>query len=122
NLAPKAGGARRGETGEAAKTEPAKTEPTKTAPAQTGTAAKGSTTKASPTVGGSATELFAKPTDNLASMKVELDARRLKIYSAALDEMDKKNNAEAIKLFKQVLKDFPGFKPAERNLQKLGAA
>ena len=55
-------------------------------------------------------------------MKVQLDAKYLKIYSAALDEMDKKNNAEAIKLLKQVTAQFPGFEPAERNLKKLGAS
>ena len=37
----------------------------------------------------------------------------------ALDEMDKKNNAKAKELLSQVLKAFPGFEPAERNLKKL---
>jgi hypothetical protein len=36
--------------------------------------------------------------------------------------LDKKNNAQAIKLFKEVLTRFSGFEPAERNLKKLGAA
>ena len=43
-------------------------------------------------------------------MKVKLDAPTLKIYSNALDEMDKKNNAQAIKLLKEVTSKFPGLR------------
>jgi TolB-like protein len=52
---------------------------------------------------------------------VKLDAKTLKTYSAALDEMDKKNNPKAIALFNDVLKAFPGFEPAINNLAKLGS-
>lgn len=100
NLAPKPGAGRRvGDAGDAAKT-----------PAQAGQAAK------TP-----ATEVYAKGSTSPGAMKVKLDGAALKTYSTALDEMDKKNNARAITLLKDVLKQFPGFEPAERNLKKLGA-
>ncbi|HEY9225294.1 MAG TPA: hypothetical protein VIP11_01520, partial [Gemmatimonadaceae bacterium] len=84
---------------------------------QTGGTAGKTTTPAAPT-----TALYAKALDKPAeTMKVKLDAPTLKLYSAALDEMDKKNNAAAIKLLNQVKEKFPGFEPAERNLKKLGA-
>ena len=103
NLAPKPGAGRRvGDAGEAAK-----------APAQSGQA-----TKAAPAP---ATEVYAKGSTSPNAMKVKLDGAALKVYSSALDEMDKKNNAKAIALLKDVLKQFPGFEPAERNLKKLGA-
>jgi TolB-like protein len=104
NLAPKPGAGRRSggaETGGEAKT---------------GAAQSGGTAKAA---GTTATELYAKPTAKPVN-SVKLDGATLKIYSAALDEMDKKNNAKAKELFNQVLKAFPSFEPAERNLKKLG--
>jgi TolB-like protein len=105
NLAPKPGAGRRvGDAGDAAKTA---------APAQSGSPATKSAAPAS------TTELYAKPVTKTESMKVKLDAPTLKIYSNALDEMDKKNNAKAKELLGQVLKAFPGFEPAERNLKKL---
>lgn len=108
NLAPKPGAGRRvGDAGDASKSA---------TPAQSGSPV----TKTAPAA--STTELYAKPVTNGASMKVKLDAPALKLYSQALDEMDKKNNAQAIKLLKQVLAQFNGFEPAERNLKKLGAA
>jgi len=109
NLAPKPGAGRRaGDTGDAA---------TNTAPAQTGSP----TVKTTPAPA-STTEQYAKPVTKTESMKVKLDAPTLKIYSNALDEMDKKNNAKAKELLTQVLKAFPGFEPAERNLKKLSPA
>jgi TolB-like protein len=108
NLAPKPGAGRRvGDAGDAAKAA---------APAQSGSPAA----KTAPAA--STTEMYAKAVTKTESMKVKLDAPTLKIYSNALDEMDKKNNAQAIKLLKEVLTKFNGFEPAERNLKKLGAA
>jgi TolB-like protein len=66
--------------------------------------------------------LFAKPTSKPDALKVKLDASTLKLYSQALDAMDAKDNAKAIALFKQVLTKFENFEPAQRNLEKLGAA
>jgi TolA-binding protein len=43
----------------------------------------------------------------------------MKIYSNALDEMDRRNTAKAAALFKQVLAKFPDFEPAQKNLDKL---
>jgi TolB-like protein len=108
NLAPKPGAGRRvGDAGDA---------PKNATPAQSGTPAA----KTAPVA--STTELYAKAVTKPESMKVKLDAAALKTYSNALDEMDKKNNAQAIKLLKEVWARFPGFEPAERNLKKLGAA
>lgn len=108
DLAPKPGAGRRvGEAGEAKSV----------APAQTGSPAAKTTPAPAPT-----TEQYAKPVTKTESMKVKLDAPTLKVYSTALEEMDKKNNAKAKELLTQVLKAFPGFEPAERNLKKLSAA
>jgi len=63
-------------------------------------------------------ETYAKPISPRA-MKVKLDIGTMKIYSNALDEMDKKNSAKATELLKQVLAKFPDFEPAQRNLDKL---
>jgi TolB-like protein len=105
NLAPKPGAGRRSGSSE-----------TSEQPAKTGAAQSGGTAKAA---GTTATELYAKPTAKPVN-SVKLDGATLKIYSSALDEMDKKNNAKAKELFNQVLVKFPGFEPAERNLKKLG--
>jgi len=107
NLAPKPG-ASRGDAGNAGKSAPAQSGyGTKTAPAPTNAANA---------------VLFAKPTTKPDALKVKLDAPTLKIYSQALDAMDAKDNAKAIALFKQVLAKFEKFEPAQRNLEKLGAA
>ena len=63
-------------------------------------------------------ETFAKPVAPKA-MKTKLDIATMKLYSNALDEMDKKNAAKAAVLFKQVLAKFPAFEPAQKNLDKL---
>jgi len=133
SLAPKPG-AGRGDAGGAAKgtpaqsgsteygsstskTEPSKTEPPKTAPS------KNAPPKTAPAATNApATVRYFKPLTNPDAMKVKLDAPALKLYSQALNAMDAKDNAKAIALFKQVLDRFKGFEPAERNLQKLGAA
>ena len=63
-------------------------------------------------------ETYAKPISPRA-MKAKLDIGTMKIYSNALDEMDRKNAAKATELLKQVLSKFPDFEPAQRNLDKL---
>lgn len=67
-----------------------------------------------------ATEKFAKPMTE-ASHKIKLNMEYLKIYSNALDAMDKKDNTKAIALLKQVKAQYPEFEPAQTNLTKLGA-
>ncbi|HVX39010.1 MAG TPA: CsgG/HfaB family protein [Gemmatimonadaceae bacterium] len=64
---------------------------------------------------------FARPVKKAASMHIKLDIATMKVYSNALDEMDKKNNAKAVALFKQVTQKYPEFEPALNNLEKLGA-
>ena len=94
-------GRRIGDAGDAAKSGPA--------PKQTGT----------PTASKqSQIETYAKPVSPRV-MKTKLDIGTMKIYSNALDEMDRKNSAKAAELFKQVLTKFPDFEPAQRNLDKL---
>lgn len=105
NLAPKAG-RRVGDAGDAR-------EAAKAAPAQSGAPA------AAKPAAAAAVELFAKPVTEKAR-KVKLDGATLKLYSTALDEMDKKNNAKARELLKQVLARYDGWEPAERLLAKLG--
>jgi TolB-like protein len=71
------------------------------------------------------TDTYAKvvaPSVVNKTMSVKLSAADMKTYSSALDEMDKKNNAKAISLLKQVAAANPDFEPAQRNLKKLGAA
>jgi curli biogenesis system outer membrane secretion channel CsgG len=82
----------------------------KSAPAQSGAPAAAS--KAAPA------ETYAKPVSHPIS-KTKLDIATMKIYSNALDEMDRKNSAKAAALLKQVLAKFPDFEPAQRNLEKL---
>jgi len=65
-----------------------------------------------------AVETFAKPV-SAKIMKTRLDIATMKIYSNALDEMDRKNTAKAAALFKQVLAKFPDFEPAQKNLDKI---
>jgi len=108
NLAPKPGAGSRGDAGNAGKS----------APAQSG---YGTKTATAPSNAANAV-LFAKPTTKPDAMKVKLDAPTLKVYSQALDAMDAKDNTKAIALFKQVLAKFENFEPAQRNLEKLGAA
>ena len=53
------------------------------------------------------------------SRNQKLDAATLKLYSSALDEIDKKNNAKAKDLLQQVLKKYDGWEPAQRQLEKI---
>jgi TolB-like protein len=98
-------GRRVGDAGEAApKTAPA------SAPAQSG--APAATSKVAQA------ETYAKPVSRPVS-KTKLDIATMKVYSNALDEMDKKNHAKATELFKQVVAKYQDFEPAQHYLDKL---
>ena len=85
------------------------------APAGAGAAARGDSPAASkPTQ----IETFAKPVSPKV-MKTKLDIATMRLYSNALDEIDRKNPDKAIKLLKQVLAKYPDFEPARRNLERL---
>jgi TolB-like protein len=103
NLTPKPGAARKsGDDGKSS--------------TQSGAAAQSPAAKAAVSA-----EAFAHPQSKPEAMKaVKLDVATMKVYSNALDEMDKKNNTKAIALFRQVHDKFPDFEPANRNLEKLG--
>jgi TolB-like protein len=101
-LAPKPG-RRVGDAGEA---------PKQAAPAQSGSPAA---SKPAASAAASDVERFAKPVAKMT----KLDGATLKLYSNALDEMDKKNKAKAKELLKQVLAKYETFEPAQRLLDKL---
>lgn len=102
-LTPKPGASRRtGDAGEAQKS----------APAQSGTPAAHAQAPSN-------VEQFAKPVSEKAR-KVKLDAASLKLYSNALDEIDKKNVAKARTLLEQVYKANPEFEQAKVQLENLG--
>jgi TolB-like protein len=65
-------------------------------------------------------ETYAKAVTPKA-MQTKLDVATMKVYSNALDEMDKNNQSKAAELFKQVVAKFPDFEPAQRNLQKVSS-
>lgn len=115
-LASKPGAERRvGDAGNAAKT----------APAQTGTAAKSAATQSGAPTKASESNviMYSKPVDRAVvekTMKTKVDVGTMKVYSTALDEMDRKNTAKAKELFNQVLAKYPDFEPARRNLNSLG--
>ena len=52
---------------------------------------------------------------------VKLDARTMLLYSRGLDAKDRKENARAVALFKQVKEKYPDFQPAVAQLQALNA-
>ena len=108
NLAPKPGVTRHSETGESS---------SKPAPAQAG---HPSTPAAKPA--SAQAELYRKPLSKPEAMKVKLDVPTMKLYSNALDELDRNNTTKARQLFQQVLDKYPGFEPAQRNLQELSRA
>lgn len=101
NLAAKPG-RRVGDAGDAAK---------QAAPAQSGSPAA----KSAPASG---VEQFAKPVSQ-KSMQTKLDGATLKLYSSALDEMDKKNKTKAKELLQQVVAKYPEFEPAKNQLAKV---
>ena len=63
-------------------------------------------------------ETFAKELPPQAR-SVKLDLATARVYSNALDEMDKKNSAKAAELFRQVVAKYPTFTPAKDNLEKV---
>jgi len=109
NLAPKTGApARRtGDAGDAAQK----------GATQTGTPA-GATKAATPAKSVATVEQYAKPMSE-KSKNQKLDAATMKLYSSALDEIDKKNKAKAKDLLQQVLKKYDGWEPAQRQLEKI---
>jgi TolB-like protein len=78
-----------------------------------------SSTKPESATGG--VQTYAKRVSDKA-MAVKLDIATMKVYSAALDEMDRKNNTKAIALFNQVLAKYPEFEPASNSVRKLSPA
>jgi TolB-like protein len=106
NLAPKPGAGRRSDDNNGGSAQ-------KTSTSQSGTATKSAASAP-------ATEVFAQASANPDKMRsTKLDAATMKIYSNALDEMDKKNYPKAKELLLQVRKNFPDFEPASRNLDKI---
>jgi len=106
-LTPKPGAGGRGDANSA---------PTKTAPAQNGQPASTSPAKSAT----AQAELYSKALAKPEVMKTtKLDVATMKVYSSALDELDRKNTAKARQLFQQVVEKYPGFEPAQRNLDKL---
>ena len=104
NLAPKPGAGRRSDNDNNGGTAQ------KTSTTQTGTA-----TKSAP-----AAEVFAQASANPEKLRsTKLDAATMKLYSSALDEMDKKNYPKAKALLTQVREKFPDFEPANRGLDKI---
>jgi TolB-like protein len=66
-------------------------------------------------------ETFAKELPREAKA-VKLDLATARVYSNALDEMDKKNPTKAAALFRQVIAKYPTFTPAKDNLDKVSKA
>lgn len=105
NLAPKPGAARRGDDG-------AKTGASQSAAPAASPAAKAAL----------ATENYAKPLAKPEAIKTtKLDVAFMKIYSNALDELDRKYTVKARQLFQQVADKYPDFEPAQHNLRNLQA-
>ena len=86
---------------------------------QSGAPTASSQSKAAPAKAKQAIEQYAKPQSE-KSKNVKLDAATLKIYSSALDEIDKKNKGKAKELLQEVLKKYDGWEPAQRQLDRLG--
>ncbi|HEY4307040.1 MAG TPA: CsgG/HfaB family protein [Gemmatimonadaceae bacterium] len=76
------------------------------------------TKEAKPATKAAAVVQYAKPQSE-KSKNVKLDPSTLKLYSSALDELDRKNNAKAKDLLQQVLKKYDGWEPAQRALDKI---
>ncbi len=110
-------GRRVGDAGAAAPASAPATAPA-TAPAATPQGspapAKNAATKSAPPK----VETFAKELPPQAKT-VKLDLATARVYSSALDEMDKKNPAKAAELFRQVVSKYPNFTPAKDNLDKV---
>jgi TolB-like protein len=108
-LAPKPGAPAR-RTGDAGST---------TGAVQSGAPAASASRPAAKPAASAAVERYAKPMSE-KSKNVKLDAATLKLYSTALDEIDKKNTSKAKDLLHQVLNKYDGWEPAQRQLDKIG--
>ena len=103
SLAPKPGAARRGDDG-----------------AKSGASQSAAPTASPAAKAALATENYAKPLAKPDAIKTtKLDVAFMKIYSNALDELDRKNTVKARQLFQQVAEKYPDFEPAQRNLRNL---
>jgi TolB-like protein len=107
-------------TGDAGTEAPAKA-PAVNAPAPQGKPAETKAVETKPPVKSAVpvtkVETFAKELPPQAR-SVKLDLATARVYSNALDEMDKKNSAKAAELFRQVVAKYPNFTPAKDNLEK----
>jgi TolB-like protein len=114
NLAPKPGApARRGgDAGDAGKSGASQSGTPASSGARTSSASKASAPAKSAVVE------FYKPMSE-KSKNVKLDAATLKLYSSALDALDRKNTPKAKELLQQVLKKYDGWEPAQRQLDKI---
>lgn len=72
-----------------------------------------------PTAHHAAVETFAKPV-SASPIRTRLDAATLKLYSNALDAMDRHEPHKAAELFRQVVAKFPAFSPAQDKLKAIG--
>ena len=62
----------------------------------------------------------AQPTStDMKARAVKLDIATMRKYSSALDAMDRRDYASAIRLFNEVGAAYPGFEPARRHLDKI---
>lgn len=64
-------------------------------------------------------ETFAKPV-SASPIRIRLDAATLRVYSNALDAMDRHEPRKAAELFRQVVAKFPAFAPAQDKLRAIG--
>jgi TolB-like protein len=83
-----------------------------------GKAAEAKTASKTTTTPATKVETFAKELPPQAK-SVKLDLATARLYSNALDEMDKKNPEKAAALFRQVVAKYPNFTPAKDNLEKV---
>jgi TolB-like protein len=116
-------GNRTGDAGAAAPSAPAATKSAPPPPAPAAAQQGAAPTKTAPktTPAPVKVETFAKELPPQAK-KVKLDLATARVYSNALDEMDKKNPTKAATLFRQVIAKYPDFTPAKDNLQKVEKA
>lgn len=65
------------------------------------------------------TGMMDKNMGNMGSKPVKMDLRTAMLYSKALDAKDNGDSKKAAELFRQVLDKFPGYTPAQTNLEKV---
>jgi TolB-like protein len=109
-------------TGEAGAEAPAKAPAVNAGPTPQGKPAETKAVETKPPVKSAVpvtkVETFAKELPPQAR-SVKLDLATARVYSNALDEMDKRNSARAAELFRQVVAKYPNFTPAKDNLEKV---